>query len=123
MSGKLVRAKNGRFVKCTSGNTAGRPKGSKNIITVQKLMIEEAFRADSAIDVAEVLKVIVAQALTGDKASQKLIWDANISKQTLAEDKAAGTKQSITVHTMNVKGKDLEGEFTDVTEDIEETLQ
>jgi hypothetical protein len=122
MAGKLVQAKNGQFVKGQSGNPEGRPKGSKNRITVQKLMIEEAFRDGSEGDIAEVLKKVVAQALEGDKASQKLIWDANISKQTLAEDKAAGTKQSITVHTMNVKGADIEGDFEDVS-DIEETIQ
>ena len=117
------RTKNGQFMVGTSGNPEGRPKGSKNVITVQKLLVEEAFREESGEDIKAVLALVVKQAKKGDKASQKLIWDASMSKQTLAEDKAAGTKQQITVHTMNVKGKDLEGEFTDVTEEIEETLQ
>jgi hypothetical protein len=104
-----------------SGNLVGRPKGSKNAITVQKLMLEEAVRGSQSEDMGKVCALIIKQALEGDKPSQKLVWDANMSKQNLTEDKAAGKKQSITVHTMNVRGEDIQGEFEDVTE--EETLQ
>jgi len=121
MEGKLVRAKNGQFVKGAGGNPSGRPKGSKNAITVQKLLLEEAFRGDLSADMAEVLALVVKQALTGDKVSQKLVWEASVSRQSIGEDKAAGNKQSITVHTMNVRGADIEGEFTDITD--EETIQ
>ena len=122
MAGKLVRSGNGQFVKGKSGNPEGRPKGSKNAITVQKLLLEEAFRGDSAEKMGKVLALVVKQALTGDKVSQKLVWDANVSRQAISDDKSAGAKQSITVHTMNVRGEDLEGDFSDVTDD-EETLQ
>ena len=113
-SGELVRGKGGRFTKGKSGNPAGRPKGSKNVVTVQKLMVEEAFRASSGVDMSKVLALVVMQALEGDKASQKLIWDANMSKQTVAEDKSAGNKQEIKVRTMNVmRGDIIEGEIID----------
>jgi hypothetical protein len=120
--GQLVRNTKGQFVKGNSGG--GRPKGSKNQITVQKLMLEEAVREDCAEDIEKVLKLIIGQALEGDKPSQKMIWDSAMSKQTLAEDKAAGKKQQITVHTMNVEGpaRVIEGDFDDITEN-EETLQ
>ena len=120
--GDLVRNSKGMFVKGVSGNPDGRPKGSKNAITIHKLMVEEAFRDAEGADIAKVLAMIVKQALSGDKNSQKLVWDAAVSKQTLSEDKQAGTKQQITVHTMNVKGENIiEGEFTDETN--EETIQ
>lgn len=121
--GKMVpRGKNGRFVKGHSGHPEGRPKGSKNVITTQKLMIEEAFRGDTQEDVQEVLALVVKQAKEGDKVSQKLVWDASVSKQTLAEDKSAGGRAKINVRTMNVRGTDIEGDFEDVTTQ-EETLQ
>ena len=72
-AGELVRGKNGQFVAGTSGNPSGRPKGSKNVITLQKLAVEEAFRGSTSDDMAQVLALIVKQALDGDKASQKLI--------------------------------------------------
>ena len=119
--GKLVRNSKGQFVVGTSGH--GRPKGSKNLITYQKLMVEEAFRNDQADDIAKVLALVVKQAKDGDKHSQKLVWDAAVSRQTLAEDKAAGNKQNITVKTMNVHQEDIiEGDFIDETEP-EETIQ
>lgn len=120
--GKMLRNSKGQFVKGQSGNASGRPEGSKNVITTQKLLVEQAFRNDTVEDVSKVLKLIVAQALDGDKASQKLIWEGSVSKQTLAEDKSAGGRAQINVKTMNVRGSDLEGEFEEVTTQ-EETLQ
>jgi hypothetical protein len=119
-NGQLVRNAKGQFIK---GNTAGtgRPKGSKNLITLQKLMLEEAVREDCAEDIEKVIRKIISQALKGDKPSQKMVWDSTMSKQNLAEDKAAGNKQQITVKTMNVARDVIEGDFDDITE--EETLQ
>ena len=120
-TGTLVRAKNGQFVR--GNHSGGRPKGSKNAITISKLAVEEGFREANADDIQQVLAKVVAQALEGDKYSQKMVWDSAVSKQTLSEDKAAGSKQQITVHTMNVRKDDIEGDFVDITEDKEETLQ
>ena len=123
--GVLVRGKNGRFMAGKSGNPAGRPKGSKNVITIQKLMVEEAFRAGSEDDVLEVLKLVVKQAKSGDKVSQKLIWDSNVSKQNIPDEKTTGSKQEIKVHTMNVTKEVIEGDYIDVTEKEtnEDTIQ
>ena len=114
MKGNLVR-KNGQFVKGHSGNPKGRPVGSKNAVTAQKLLLEQTFREDTDLDVSLVLKLIVKQALDGDKPSQKLVWDASVSKANHTEDKTAGSKQSITIHRMEVK---KQGDIIDV--DIEE---
>jgi D-alanyl-D-alanine dipeptidase len=119
-AGTLVRDKKGRFIKGKSGNPVGRPMGSKNVVTLQKLAVEEAFRADTSDNMAKVLQLVVMQALEGDKASQKLIWDANVSKQSITEDKSAGSKQEIKVRTVNIHGRNvIEGEFIDETnEDV-----
>ncbi len=120
--GTLVRNKKGQFVKGVSGNAKGRPEGSKNAITTQKLLVEEVFRTGAGEDIQKVLKLIVKQALTGCKVSQKLIWDGSVSKQTMEVDKSAGGRAQINVKTMNVRGSDIEGEFEEVTQ-VEETLQ
>jgi len=80
----------------------GRPKGSKNVVTLYKLMAEEAFRARNQDRINAVLDMIVDQALDGDKAAQKLVWEGCVSKASVAEDKSVGGKQSITVHRMEV---------------------
>lgn len=129
--GVMTRDSHGRFVKGVPSK-GGRPKGSKNVITMQKLLIEEAFRSDTSDDVAKVLKLIVQQALEGDKVSQKLVWESNVTKHNITEDKAHGAKQEIKVHTMNVSTDRavnlVEGEFVDETEEAmlrlsEETIQ
>lgn len=111
------RGKNGQFLPGVSGNPSGRPKGSKNVITTQKLIVEEAFRESQGADIQKVLALIVKQAMSGCKASQKLIWDSAVSKQTLAEDKTQGNRQEIHVRTMNVsRGDVIEGEIVDEEE-------
>ncbi len=113
-AGELIRDKDGTFLKGTSGNPLGRPKGSKNIVTIPKLMVEEAFRASTSDDMSKVLALIVMQALEGDKASQKLIWDANMSKQNVSDDKSAGAKQAINVRVVGMTEADIvEGEIID----------
>lgn len=101
IEGELVRAKNGQFVKGGPGGP-GRPKGSKNQITLLKASMEEGFREATAEKVARVLEDIVDAALEGDAQARKMVWDAHISKATHQEDKTAGTKQAITVHRMTV---------------------
>ena len=100
--GELIRAADGRFVKGVSGNPAGRPKGSKNKITILKLTAEEAFRERNEQAINAVLDQILVDALEGDKAARKLVWDACMSKAQVSEDKTAGQKQQITVHRMEV---------------------
>ena len=119
--GELVRNTKGQFVR--GNQEGGRPKGAKNKITLLKLSLEESFRAAKDGDLEKVLGLVLQQALKGDKGSQKLVWDATMSKQAISEDKAVGNKQQITVHTMNVRGEDIEGEFEVIDDTTEETIQ
>lgn len=100
--GQLIRNAEGKFVEGYSGNNKGRPKGSKNRITVLKMAAEEAWRERNSNRLDLVLDMILDQALDGDKASQKMIFDTIISKANVQEDKAAGHKQTINVHRMEV---------------------
>jgi len=101
-SGELVRTPDGQFIEGISGNPRGRPKGSKNKVTLLKLSAEEAFRERNQSRLDMILDEILIAALDGDKAARKMVWDACISKAQVAEDKTAGGKQSITVHRMEV---------------------
>lgn len=112
LEGELVRAKNGQFVKGGPGGP-GRPKGSKNQITLLKASMEEGFREATAAKVARVLEDIVDAALEGDAQARKMVWDAHISKATHQEDKTAGTKQAITVHRMTVNQEKDKEESSD----------
>jgi hypothetical protein len=103
---KELRTIEGQFIEGTSGNPRGRPRGAKNAITLYKMAVEETFRARNEDRIQEVLDSIVEDALNGDKAARKLIWDASVSKAAIQEDKTAGTTQSITVHHMNVTKED-----------------
>jgi hypothetical protein len=101
-----LQAVSGQFIEGHKG--PGRPKGSKNQITVYKLMAEEAFRERNADRIQMVLDSIIDDALEGDKAARKLVWDSNVSKSVVQEDKSVGTKQSITVHRMSVVKGDVD---------------
>ncbi len=117
--GDLIRTNEGQFIPGRSGNKGGRPKGSKNKITVQKLMAEEAWREANAKKIEMVLDQIVDDALDGDKSARKLIWDACISKAQVSEDKSAGQKQQITVHRMQVVPRDDVDDNTEGEDDGE----
>ena len=102
LKGELIRKADGQWVEGISGNPGGRPKGSKNKVTLLKLAAEEAFRDRNQENLDLVLDMILQAALEGDKAARKMVWDACMSKAAVAEDKTAGGKQQITVHRMNV---------------------
>lgn len=104
--GVMVRNSDGQYIEGTSGNPLGRPKGSKNRITLLKMATEEAWRDRNQGRLDEVLDMILQDALEGDKGARKLIFDAVISKANVQEDKAAGQKQEIKVHRMIVNQGD-----------------
>jgi hypothetical protein len=95
--GEVIERDNGRFVKGVSGNPNGRPKGSRNKITLMKLMAEEAVRENNAEKMLDVCKRVIEQAIDGDKDSQKLVWAAVMSKSSLDTEKAMGDKVQITI--------------------------
>jgi hypothetical protein len=63
---------------------------------------EEAWRERNYKKLDILLDMILQDALDGDKQARKMIFDSIVSKANVAEDKAAGQKQQITVHRMTV---------------------
>lgn len=104
--GELIRTADGQYIKGVSGNPSGRPKGSKNRITVLKMQTEEAWRERNTNKLDVLLDLILQDAMDGDKGARKMIFDALVSKANIQEDKAAGQKQTITVHRMTVNKSD-----------------
>lgn len=96
------RSSKGTFLPGNTIGKGGRPKGSKNRITLLKQTMEEGFRENSGQKVAIILDQILDAAIEGDAQARKMVWDAHISKAAHQEDKTAGTKQAITVHRMTV---------------------
>jgi hypothetical protein len=103
----LQDPKTGRFVKGNPGG--GRTVGSKNRITILKVALEEAFRDETFEDIQKVLKSVVKQALEGDKASQRLVWDASVSKGIQSSDKEGTDKKGFTVHHLHHDVNDEKG--------------
>lgn len=110
-SGELIRNKDGQFIAGVGNKPIGRPKGSKNKITLLKLAAEEAWRERNSDRIDMVLDMILDAALDGDKAARKMVFDSLISKAAHQEDKTQGTKQEIKVHRMIIN----QGENTSET--------
>jgi hypothetical protein len=110
------------FQKGVSGNAAGRPKGSKNRVTILKLMAEEAVRSEETDRMLEVARLIIEQALEGDKPSQKLVWDAVMSKGSVDDRSQGQEKVQITISGLpeSPKAAVIEAEKAEDAEIIEE---
>lgn len=79
-----------------TGGSGGRQKGSKNKITLLKLMGEQAVRENNRDKMLEVCSLVVEQALGGDKSSQKLVWQSMVSNG-VSDDKNATEKVEIKI--------------------------
>ena len=80
-----------RFQKGVSGNPAGRPKGSKNAITLLKQSLELQLRDQAAPDMGAVLEKAVELALDGNSNMIKMLLEMHMSKGTT--DEAQGSEK------------------------------
>jgi len=77
----------------------GRPKGSKNRITVLKLMMEESVRSGSAKKIKQVLEDIIEDALQGDRDCRKLVWQSVMSKSGFDQSTPTGAVPEIVIRS------------------------
>ena len=83
-----VTVPKGRFVKGRSGNPEGRPKGSKNKITLMKLALEGELRAQIKPHMREILQVAITMAQKGDTSMIKLLLDKTLPTTKAGDDEA-----------------------------------
>lgn len=86
---EIKRTEAGTFPKGVSGNPEGRPKGSKNQITLLKQSLELQLREQAAPDLGKVLEKAIELALEGNPAMIKLLLELHMSKNTSDDPKAA----------------------------------
>lgn len=102
-----LRDEKGRFVQGKSGNPEGRPKGSKNRVTVIRQAIEERL-VDQLDEVAsQVLAIALQKALEGDRDMIKLVLN-KVLPAVRAEETGAGkgvTNLGLTIITSDSQEK------------------
>ena len=110
----LERASNGQFLKGQSGNAAGRPKGSRNAITLLKQSLELEMREQAAPAMEKVLDTAIALALDGDRTMIKLLLDLHMSKGASEESKAA---EKVSIHIGTAENERPIIDVTPITEE------
>lgn len=121
----VPRTDEGQFPVGVSGNPKGRPKGSKNQITLLRQSLEIQLREQSNPKMGEVLEKALELALEGDRSMIKLLLELHMSKQ-VPEAREASEKVQINIRSENppevnpiINVEAEEAEFTEVTEDAE----
>jgi hypothetical protein len=94
-----ARRKNGTFLPGSTGNRQGRPKGSKNRITLLKHAMEQQLREQMEGDMAEVVKQMMTLAKQGDKDMIKLAVQLHVSKAGSTDEKDAKDKVEININS------------------------
>lgn len=78
-----------RWRKGQSGNPAGRPKGSKNKITMMKLALEGELRTQLGPHMADIIMIAIEKAKDGNEAMIKLLVDKTLPSIKAGDDAEA----------------------------------
>jgi hypothetical protein len=97
MSEEVAKKVAHRFQKGVSGNPAGRPKGSKNKVTLMKIALEGELRTQLGPHMAEILAQAINLAKSGDAQMIKLLIDKTVPT-TKAGDDEAPDKEKIQIY-------------------------
>lgn len=83
--------------KGVSGNPAGRPKGSKNAISLVKLQIEGELRAQMKDQMPAIVEKMMEMALKGDRDMLKTIYKSWVSGTVASDEDAPREKIQIVI--------------------------
>lgn len=88
-----------KFKPGQSGNPTGRPKGSKNQITLLKESMELLLREEATPeDLKQVMRTALDLATKGDRSMIKLILELHMSKGTTQDTSKAAEKVQININ-------------------------
>ena len=111
---EVIRSSSGQFVKGTSGNPKGRPKGAKNRITELKEAAELALR--EAVDpetITAIFASMAAEAMNGNVAAAKLILDKFVTNAKTESDQGEDNPEII-IRIKNLSHNDVEIEEAEI---------
>lgn len=106
-----------RFIKGKSGNPAGRPKGSKNQITIMKIALEGNLRKKLEHDAQDILQKAIDMAKAGDGQMIKLLVDKMIPTSRSVDDEPTRERVQVFIDRLGserpaIQGRVIEeGEF------------
>lgn len=115
----IVRTEDGKFPKGVSGNPAGRPKGSKNKITLLRESLELQLREQAAPDMAGVLHKATELALDGNPGMIKLLLELHMSKSA----PEGGTGKEKVAITINRPDSASVNQYTQIEDAEYETIE
>ena len=94
---KEERTELGTWKAGVSGNPNGRPKGSKNQITLLKESLELQLREQGANFMPQILQTAIELALEGDRTMLKLLLELHMTKGGTGDVKAGQEKVTINI--------------------------
>lgn len=109
-----TRTPEGKFLKGVSGNPAGRTKGAKNKITLERLLLEEKLREALSIEGPKLMRRAVRMALSGNDRVMRVLLDKMLATPRGEEDTQSGDRDIQVIVNNYTKpekpGKLIEGE-------------
>ena len=88
-----------------SGNPNGRPKGSKNKLTLLREAVLESAESIVLGNFEDIVKATVELAKAGDPTALKIVWDRIIPAKRSIEDKV-DTHDKLNIH-INISGMEV----------------